>query len=114
MVSHSLFWHYLWLAPHLLQLVLAAVIIKRRLHRQFPLFLSYTLYQAFSNLVLFALDHSGKVSADAFHLAINFDAVVSIALRFAVIYEIFVVVIQPYEALKRSPLTGPQPNTRRD
>jgi hypothetical protein len=101
MVSHSFLWHYLWVAPHLLQIVLVAIVVKRKLHRDFPLFLAYTIYQVLSNVVLFVLDHSRTVSADAFHVAINIDGAISILLRFAVIYEVFVVVFQPYEALRR-------------
>jgi hypothetical protein len=101
MAPHSFLWHYLWVAPHLLQIAVAVVIIRRKLHREFPLFLGYTVYQIIANVVLFALDHSPSVSPDTYHVAINIDAVLSIALRFAVIYEIFVVVLRPYEALKR-------------
>lgn len=101
MEPHSLSWHYLWLAPHVLQVLLAIVIVKRKLHRQFPVFLAYTLYQVLSNAALFALDHAPQISADVFHVAINIDAALSIALRFAIIYELFVVVLRPYEALKR-------------
>jgi hypothetical protein len=101
MQPHSFLWHYLWVAPHLLQIVVAVIIIKRNLHREFPLFFAYTLYQVLSNAVLFALDHSPTVTPDAYHVAINIDGVLSIVLRFAVLYEIFVVVLAPYEALKR-------------
>lgn len=101
MLPHSFFWHYVWVAPHLLQIVVAAIIIKRNLHRDFRIFLGYTVYQVLSNAVLFALDHSASVSADAYHVAINIDGVISIILRFAVIYEVFVVALAPYEALKR-------------
>jgi hypothetical protein len=101
MLPHSFFWHYVWVAPHFLQIVVAAIIIKRNLHRDFPIFLGYTIYQVLSNTVLFALDHSANVTADAYHVAINVDALLSIVLRFAVIYEVFAVVLAPYEALKR-------------
>jgi len=101
MLAHSFLWHYLWVAPHVLQILVAGQIIKRNLHRDFPLFLVYTVYQVLSNAVLFTLDHSPSITADEYHVAINIDGVLSIGLRFAVIYEIFVVVLRPYGALKR-------------
>jgi hypothetical protein len=101
MVPHSFLWHYLWAAPHLIQIAVALIIIRRKLHREFPFFLAYTIYQVLVNVVLFALDHLPAVSADVFHLAINIDEAISILLRFAVIYEVFVVLLRPYETLKR-------------
>jgi hypothetical protein len=101
MGRHSLLWHYLWVAPHLLQIALAAIIFKRKLHREFPVFFAYTIYQVLGNAVLFTLDHWSVISADIFRLAVNIDGAISIALRFVVIYEIFVIVFRPYETLKR-------------
>lgn len=101
MVSHSFLWHYLWAAPHLIQIALALIIIWRKLHRDYPVFLAYTVYQVLANLVLFALDHLPAVSGEVFHLAINIDEAISILLRFAVIYEVFIVLLRPYQALKK-------------
>jgi hypothetical protein len=101
MGRHGLVWHYLWVAPHLLQIAVAGMVVKRKLHREFPVFLAYTIYQIVGNTALFTLDHWSTISADVFRFAVNIDGAISIALRFAVIYEIFIVALRPYETLKR-------------
>src|SRR5262245_31470692 len=101
MLAHSFLWHYLWVAPHVLQILVAGQVIKRDLHRAFPLFLVYTVYQVLTNAVLFTLDHSPSTTGDEYHVAINIHGVLSIGLRLAVIYEIVAVVLRPYGALKR-------------
>ena len=101
MEPHSLLWHYLWIAPHLLQIPLAIVILKRKLHRDFPWFLTYTIYQILGNAVLLLLNHSPQISGKSYHVALDVDAILSIILRFAVIYEIFHVSLKPYESLQR-------------
>jgi hypothetical protein len=82
MQPHSVFWHYLWIAPHVLQIALAIVMFRRKLHRDFPWFLTYTIYQVVVN-------------------AADVETLFSIFLRFAVIYEIFRVLLRPYQALQR-------------
>ena len=101
MEPHSLLWYYLWIAPHLLQIPLAIVIFKRKLHRDFPWFLTYTIYQILGNAVLLLLNHSPQISGKSYHVALDVDAILSIILRFAVIYEIFHVSLKPYESLQR-------------
>ncbi len=75
--------------------------VRRKLHREFPWFLTYTVYQIVSNTTLFVLNHLPAVSGHTYHVAINADDLISIVLRFAVIYEVFWVVLRPYEALQR-------------
>jgi len=53
---------YLWIAPHALQAVLAIVMIRRRLLRQFPAFFAYTVYEVVQFLVLFTMDQFDSVS----------------------------------------------------
>jgi hypothetical protein len=101
MVPHSLLWHYLWIAPHLLQIPLAILIFRRKLHQDFPWFLTYTIYQVVANALLFGLNHAPQVSGWWYHVATGADTFFSIVLRFAVIAEIFRFVLCPYEALQR-------------
>ncbi len=99
MYPHSFLWHYLWLAPHALQAVIAVVMIRRRLSREFPMFLTYTVFQIVQGVALFILDHSLRVSPAQYWGASWPAQIVSIVLRFAVIYEIFSHVFRPYPAL---------------
>ena len=62
MYAHSFLWHYLWIAPHALQIVIAIIMIRRKLYRDFPIFLAYTIFQVVLEGVLFVLDHSPAVS----------------------------------------------------
>lgn len=99
MYPHSLLWHYLWVAPRLLQLLLLAVILRRKLHHEFPLFTAYTAFQFVLGATLFALDHSSKISAYDYWNAHWGFLIGSILLRFAVIYEIFDHILRPYRSL---------------
>jgi hypothetical protein len=99
MHAHSLVWHYLWLGPRAFQLVICAVMLRRRLHRGFPFFFLYILYEAVQGITLFALDHSASVSATQYWQAYWIGNLGSIVLRFGMIWEIFSHVFAPYPAL---------------
>ena len=45
MYPHSFLWHYLWIAPHALQIIIAIVMLRRGLFREFPVFFTYTVFQ---------------------------------------------------------------------
>lgn len=101
MAPHSFLWHYLWLAPNALQLVIAVAMIRRKLVGEFPLFFSYTLFELLQGNTLFVLDHLPAVSGEQYWQAHWISLVISIALRLGVIYEIFTHVFRPYPALER-------------
>ena len=100
MYPHSFLWHYLWIAPHALQIVIAIIMIRRKLYRDFPIFLTYTIFQVLLEGTLFALDHSPSVSGPLYWAVYWPGSVVSIALRFAVISEVFGQVFSNYPGLK--------------
>ena len=100
MYAHSFLWHYLWIAPHALQIVIAIIMIRRKLFREFPMFLTYTIFQVVLEGTLFILDHSRAVSGPLYWAVYWPGLVVSIALRFAVISEIFSQVFSNYPGLK--------------
>ena len=100
MYPHSLLWHYLWIAPHVLQVIIAAVMIRRRLVREFPIFLAYTIFEFVQGGTLFILDHSARVSPYQYWEAYWLAQGVSIVLRFAIIYEIFSHLFRSYPALQ--------------
>jgi hypothetical protein len=99
MHPHSFLWHYLWLAPHAFQVVIFAVMIRRRLYREFPVFFAYLLYEAVEGFLLFALDILPSVTPAQYWRASWIGSFGSIALRFALIWEIFSHVFRPYPAL---------------
>ena len=99
MYPHSFWWHYLWVAPHLLQLVIAVMLIRRRLFSEFPMFLAYTLFESVQGASLLVLDHSSAISATQYWNTHWVGMLITIVLRFAVIHEIFAHVFRPYPAL---------------
>lgn len=101
MQPHSFLWHYLWLAPHALQLIVALVMIRRGLVREFPVFFAYTVFQVVEEGTLFILDHNAAVSPYSYWYAHWVGLAIDVGLRFGVIYEIFSSVLQNYPGLKR-------------
>jgi len=84
---HKLLLFFLWIAPHVLLGILAVVLCKRRLYREFPCFFVYVLYEIAEFILLFALyfvPGAGKQYAYAYCATLLF----SIVLRFGVIDEI--------------------------
>jgi len=85
-------WHkvlslFLWITPHVLLGVLAVVLCKRRLYREFPVFFAYVFYEIAEFILLFALysvPGAGKQYAYAYCATL----LLSIALRFGVIDEV--------------------------
>jgi hypothetical protein len=101
MYPHSPLWHYLWIAPHVMQVLIVFVMIRRRLIAEFPLFLIYTITEAVGGGILFSMDHIASVSPQEYWATHRLLLAISVALRFAVIYEIFSNLFRPYEALAR-------------
>ena len=101
MRAHSFLWHYLWIAPHALQFIIAIVMVRRGLWREFPLFFSYTLFTVVEQGTLFILDHNAAVSGYEYWRDRWVFLSLEVPLRFAVVFEIFSNVFRDYPGLKR-------------
>ena len=88
----------LWIAHPVLELSLAGVMFWRRLHRTFPVFFAYIIFQVVNFLVLFPIYRSGSIMPDFYAYWIS--AAISLAIGFKVIHEIFLDVFRPYHTLK--------------
>ena len=55
MYPHSFLWHFLWLAPHVLQMFIAGTMFRRGLVREFRVFFIYTLFQVIEEGTLFVM-----------------------------------------------------------
>ncbi len=99
MTLSRLLFYYLWIAPHLLLIAVAVLMIRRRLFREFPAFFVYSVFEFVQFSVLFALDQISSVSSQQYYDAYLFGVAVSAALRFGVIHEIFENVFRNYSAL---------------
>ena len=60
--AHSFLWHYLWVAPNILLLVLAVLLWRRKLHKQFPIFLTFAVVSSIEQLTVYAADVLPSVS----------------------------------------------------
>lgn len=101
MYPHSPLWHYLWIGPRVLQVIIVYVVLYRRLYVRIPAFLFYTLFIATMQSILFVLDHDPGVAYREYWLVDFVSTAISIVLRFAVTYEIFLIIFRPYPALHR-------------
>ncbi|HSZ02437.1 MAG TPA: hypothetical protein VK788_23270, partial [Terriglobales bacterium] len=96
----------LWIAHPVLELSLAGVMYWRRLHRTFPVFFAYIVFQVVNFLVLFPIYQwgSGPNATDraitAYFDAYWVSAAISVAIGFKVIHEIFLDMLRPYPNLK--------------
>lgn len=96
-------YYALWIAHPVLQLGLAGVMFRRKLHRKFPVFFAYVISQILIFSMLFPVYL--KSSQVASYYAVFFylywgTAAVSLTLGFKVIHEIFLDVFRPYHTLK--------------
>jgi len=90
----------MWVAHGVMELVLAGIMLKRKLHRQFPVFFIYILSQIVPFAILFPLYRSGPAHYDAYFYTYWVSAAISLAIGFKVIHEILLSVLRPYHALK--------------
>ncbi len=79
---------FLWITPHLLLGVLAVILYKRRLCREFPCFFAYVLYRITEFVLLFALYYVKGVRSGQYAFAYSTTLMISIALRFGAIDEV--------------------------
>ncbi len=88
----------LWFAQPVLQCAAAGVMYKRKLHRKFPVFFAYLVSQLPFFAVIFAAYTWGNYR-DYFYGYWGC-TIISLAIGFKVIHEIFLDVFRPYHALK--------------
>jgi hypothetical protein len=99
---HSLLWHYLYAAPCILLLLLAVTFYRRSLHRQFPIFQTFAIVQGVTTLAVYVLNVTLPQSWAPFWWKANFvHLLIEVALKFAVIGEIFSQLLKPFPALSK-------------
>ena len=92
--------YFITTLPAILQVVIAVVIFRRGLYRTFSLFAIYTVFQLITfPILMFEL----AMHVSTLHYAYTFYPVevLSIGLALGVIYEVFKVVLEPYDAFRR-------------
>src|SRR5579872_412929 len=88
----------LWIVHPVLELFLVGVMLWRRLHRTFPIFFAYIVFQVVNFLILFPIYQAGD--SVAYFYAYWISAAISLAIGFKVIHEVFLDVLRPYPNLK--------------
>jgi hypothetical protein len=97
--AHSPLWHYLWVAPNFLLLLLAMLMWRRKLHKQFPVFLIFIVVIAIEQLIVYAADVIPAVTGGAFWRVFWAGLLVEALVKFALIGEIFGQVFGRYDSL---------------
>jgi hypothetical protein len=93
--------YYLWIAPHLLLLPVAAIMYARRLHKLFPVFFIYTLYEFLQFVLLFVCYRFSGLGGVAYRYVFISTLAISSVLRFGIIQEIFNNLFRDYPRLER-------------
>lgn len=93
---------FLWVTPHVLLAVVAAITWKRRLHRELPCFLAFVVYEIGEFLLLFGLRFVHSVTGEVYAYIFSAMLLVSIALRLGVIDEVSKNLFREYDFLKVS------------
>jgi hypothetical protein len=95
----EIFWYYLWIAPHLLQLVIAGIMVRRKLARVFPVFFAYTCFEVIEFGILFTFSRIHPIATHSYFRLYCATAVVSTGLRFGIILGIVGQLVQRYAVL---------------
>jgi len=88
----------LWFAHPILQAALAAFMLRRKLHRTFPIFFAYVVFQIVAFAVTFPL--RAERFYEIFFYSYWATTAVSVVLGFKVIHEVFLDVFRPYHTLR--------------
>ena len=98
---HSLFWHYLSVAPYVLLVVLAVLMRRRDTHKEFPAFFGYAIFEAAGGGILYAIDIIPSISATIYWWSFLIFLVVEVFVKFVVIGEVFTHLLRSYPPLGR-------------
>jgi hypothetical protein len=96
----KLLWYYLWIAPHILQIGIAGIMLRRNLVRTFPWFFAYTCLEVTDFVVLFGLTKF-EMGRYLYFSAYSVTSVLSTALHFAIILEVLRELTSSYAVLER-------------
>jgi hypothetical protein len=94
-------WQVLWIVRVVLQAILLVILVRREIHRQFPIFLLYTIWQVAISSLLVSIRYSGlRLHGYYYYEIYRIAAAGDAILGFCVLYELFSHVIRDYPVLK--------------
>ena len=88
----------LWVLQPALQAALAVVVYRRKLHKDFPIFFSFTVVQ----IAIFTVEFPAYrwFSSSAYFYTFWIASAVNVILAFKIIHEVFLDIFRPYPALR--------------
>jgi hypothetical protein len=98
---HSLLWHYLWVAPCFFLACLAVLMWRRGLHREFPAFFCYAVFEAAGGGLVYAIDINPSVPGPVYWRTWFSFLIVEVFIKFIVIGEVFTHLLRNYPPLGR-------------
>jgi hypothetical protein len=99
--AHSFLWHYLWVAPSVLLLVLAYLLKRRGLHRRYPYFVAFAIVSAVEQLTLYVCDLIPPLTAETWWRIFWGASLVEGLVKFALVAKIFEDVFDAYASIAR-------------
>ncbi|MGZ4833118.1 MAG: hypothetical protein ACXVZQ_09335 [Terriglobales bacterium] len=96
-MSLRLLYYLLWIAPVPVFVGLSALMVRRKLAKEFPIFFAFVLFQVADFVIGFS---TYQVSRGTYFYAYWILAAVGMALGFGVVYEVFTNVFQPFGDLR--------------
>jgi hypothetical protein len=99
--AHSFLWHYLWVTPNLLLLVLAGLMRRRHPRTQFPMFQIFAFVVAVEQLIVYTTDVIPSITGETFWRVFWAGLLIEALVKFALIGEIFGNVFGQYVSLAK-------------
>ena len=93
-------WHILWFVQAGLYLALSLTLFTRDANRNFPVFTFYVSWMALEGVILIPIYYAPFTTGDQYAIAFATGIAGATVLRFAIIYEIFTRLLNPYPALR--------------
>ena len=100
--AHSFLWHYLWLAPNVLNSILAVLLWRRGLYRKHPIFFCYLIVAAGKEFTMYALDISPRIDPLTWWKADWIGTIAETLVKFGVVAELLHQLLHPWPVLART------------
>ncbi len=98
---HSLLWHYLWVGPYVLLAALASLMRSRGLHKRYPAFFCYAIFEAVGGSAIYILDITPSFSDATYWRGSFVFLVIEVLVKFAVVGEVFTELLRRYRPLSK-------------
>jgi hypothetical protein len=99
--AHSFLWHYGWIAPNILTVILAGLIWRHGIHKRYPAFFGYLLFASVEGLTLYALDLAPSISFTTWWYAFWVGTIMEGIFKFVVVAELLHHLLHPWPSIAR-------------